>query len=194
MTCLVAAFVVTSLGEGVGTVSLPTFLDSSMSSVPLPFRFHILACCCGVAAGSAAFTAALIGRAHRSMGRLALMLLVVGAVASVPVAVKGASSPLAKAAFLGQAATLVVASLIGGLAGHRGRVRLHRACMIYAALALSGAPLSRLVLKLPNLWLNQADGYAAAAWFSWLAPFAVAACLRAANSRPVSTVIAGASS
>lgn len=151
--------------------------------VPGPFRTHILASCFGLVAGGAAFTVALSGRLHRNIGRLALALLLVGAVASVPVTMAGASSLVAKAAFLGQAATLILAIMIGWLAGLRGRVTLHRNCMACAALALSGAPLSRLALKLPDPWLSPEAGYAAVAWFSWLGPFVTVVCLRLAARR-----------
>ena len=183
VTCAVAVFVVTALGEGLDTVPLPTFLDASMSIVPGPFRTHILACCFGVVSAGGAFAAALCGRSHRSMGRFAMALLLIGAAASVPVAMAGASSPITQAAFLTQAGTLILAILVGWLAGLRGQIRLHRDCMACVALVLSGAPLSRLALKVPDPWLSPAAGYAAVAWFSWLVPCTAAACLRLAALR-----------
>lgn len=183
VTCTVAVFVVTSVAEGVGTVPLPMFLEASMAMVPGFFRTHILACCIGVVTGTAALSAALSGRPHRTMGRAALALLLIGGIASVPVALVGSSSPLAKAAFLGQAATLVVAIVVGWQAGLDGRAKLHRDCMACVGLALSGAPLSRLALKVPDVWLGPEASYAAVAWLSWLAPFGVALCVRLARRR-----------
>ena len=134
-------------------------------------------------AGAASFTAALSGRSHRDIGRVALVLLFVGAVTSVPVALAGSSSMLAKAAFLGQASTLAVAIGIGWRAGRRGDGAMHRRCMSCAALALSGAPLSRLALKVPNAWLSPEAAYASVAWFAWLGPFALAGGVGLARRR-----------
>lgn len=114
-------------------------------------------------------------RWHRWAGYVAAGDVAIAGVTAFPVALMAPVTPVSAWGFAAQGFAWLLLLVLGVLAIRRGRVRLHRACMLMMAAVTSGAVFFRLYLGAWALWgdfRHYEAFYAADSFAAWTLPLA----------------------
>ena len=160
-----------AIAEGGGALALPYNLFVIDERLPGVFRLHMLA------SGGALLLIPLViavrrdRRWHRPLGRLTAVMVVLGALTSLPVALASDSAIMARAGFLAQG-LVWLALIVAGVAAIRRRdVGTHKFFMIAMATVASGAIWVRLTTAVATSYQLPFDAvYGCVAWAGWMVP------------------------
>jgi hypothetical protein len=163
-----------AVGEGSGHLLLPYNLFVVDQRLPGVFKLHMLA------SGSALLLVPLViwvrrDRAwHRPLGRLTAIMVVAGALTSLPVAMASSSVAMARAGFFAQGVVWFALIAAGVVAIRRRKVQDHARLMLAMAAVASGAIWVRLATAAVTSWHLPFDPiYACVAWAGWMVPLAL---------------------
>ncbi len=168
---LVAPTAGTAIAIGSGLLPLPDVLLLVRQKLPLAFPLHMIAS--GLALIFIAIAAAARHRrgAHRTIGRIAVLCVLIGGLTALPVALASEAGPIAQAGFFAQGIVWLALLIAAVIAIRCGDAQRHARLMMAMAAVASGAIWLRLALWLAlALQLPFEASYALAAWTAWLLP------------------------
>ena len=162
---------IAALGSALGLLHLPHALALLDVRLPGIFRLHMAASGLGLILLPWAMLLRRGSTAHRTVGRAAAALLIVGVAASLPCALMSAALPAARAGFATQGLLSLVLLIQAVQAIWRGQMLRHQRAMLRVVSLLSGVILLRLMVSVVANWPADFDvAYAVIAWVSWLMP------------------------
>jgi len=166
---------IAALGSALGALHLPHALAVLDARLPGIFRLHMVASGLGLILLPWALLLRRGSAAHRTAGRAAAALLIVGVAASLPCALMSAALPAARAGFMTQGLLSLVLLIQAVKAIWRGQMLRHRRAMLRVVSLLFGVILLRLMVSVVADWPAHFDvAYAVIAWISWLIPLGAA--------------------
>jgi hypothetical protein len=171
---------VAALGSAIGTPALPQPLATLDHRLPGIFKLHMIASGLGLILLPWILFLRHRRSAHRVLGRIGALLLLVGAAASLPTALQSDAAPLARLGFFTQGALCLV-FLGGAVRAIRERDKgRHVQLMLGVCALVFGAVVLRVMMALAmKCGLPFEPTYSAVAWLSWGIPLALVALLQA---------------
>lgn len=163
-----------AIGEGAALLPLPYNLFLVDERLPGIFKLHMLASGAALVLIPLVFSLRRHRAWHRPLGRLTALLVLFGALTSLPVALASHSVAVARAGFLAQGLAWLALIALGALAARRRQFDRHAQLMVAMAAVASGALWVRLATTVATTCDLPFDAiYGAAAWLGWLMPLAV---------------------
>ena len=169
---------VVAVSQGVGIIRLPYNLFLVDERLPGIFKLHMLA------SGAALLLIPLVialrrtSALHRPLGYAAAVLVLLGALTSLPVALYSHSVLAARLGFLAQGIVWLGLIALGIAAVRRRHFAEHARLMLMMAAVASGALWVRLTTTIATRYDLPFDTvYGTAAWLGWLVPLAIVAFL-----------------
>ncbi len=184
VACLVLPVAGFALLSGLGLTRLPYELWLLSERLPTIFSVHMIAS--GLALAAIPVVIRLRGRPdlHRTLGRLAILLVLIGGLTSIPVALASEAGFIARFGFVVQGVVWAGLLIAGYISIRQHRIARHATLMLAMAAVASGAIWLRIVTIAAVLFdLPFETTYGAAAWGSWLLPLSVVAAVRRKNMR-----------
>jgi uncharacterized membrane protein len=170
-SALAAVVAIAALASAIGMPPLPEPLAVLDERMPGIFRLHMVAS--GLALLFLPWILLLRHRrsAHRLLGRLGAVLLLVGAATSLPVALRSEALPLARAGFVAQGVLCLVFLLEAIKAARARNIQLHAQLMLRVSALVFGAVILRIMMAVAmSFGLSFDPTYALVAWLSWALP------------------------
>ncbi len=158
--------------------ALPEALAIKVELLPLLFPIHMASGGLALVLVPLAFSMRKWRRWHRIAGRLAALDVILAGLTAFPVALIAPVTSGSALGFSAQGAVWLVLLGLGVANAHRGRIAVHRTCMLLMAAATSGALFFRIFLALWAIFGTPhyyALFYACDAWVAWLLPLSVMA-------------------
>ena len=163
-----------AVAEGAAMLPLPFNLHLVDLRLPGIFKLHMLA------SGSALLLIPLVitvrrDRAwHKPLGRITALMVLLGALTSLPVAVASHSVPMARAGFFAQGLTWLALIAMGVAAIRKRQFTDHARLMVAMAAVASGALWVRLTTAVATSYALPFDPvYGCVAWLGWMLPLAL---------------------
>ena len=167
-----------AMSQGIGAVPLPYNLFLVDERLPGIFKLHMLASGAALLLIPAVIALRRHGAWHRPLGYAAAVLVVLGAITSLPVAYHSHSVLAARLGFLAQGIVWLALIALGIAAIRRRRYGDHARLMLMMAAVASGALWVRLTTTVATSCDLPFDPvYGCAAWLGWLVPLAVVTLL-----------------
>jgi uncharacterized membrane protein len=164
----------------------PESLAVKVELLPFIFPLHMVTGAAALLLLPLAYSLRAKRRWHRLVGRIAAVDVLISGVTAYPVAWEVPVTSWSAAGFSAQASVWLVLLGAGIYNIRRGRVALHRACMLMMVATTSGAIFFRIFL---GVWARLGDYrhfeifYACDAWAAWMLPLTVTAWLVARHER-----------
>ena len=170
-SALAAAVAVAALGSAIGMPALPEPLAVLDQRLPGIFKVHMTASALALMLLPLILLLRHRRSPHRLVGRVGAVLLLVGAVTSLPTALQSEAVPLARAGFFVQG-LLCLVFLIGAVKAIREHnIRRHAQLMMRVSALVFGAVVLRIMMAVTmKSGLPFDPTYAAVAWISWVLP------------------------
>lgn len=169
---------VVAVAEGAALLPLPFNLFVVDERLPGIFKLHMLAS--GAAMLLIPLTIAVRRDRtwHKPLGRLTAVLVVLGALTSLPVAAASHSVAMARAGFFAQGLVWLALIALGVIAVRRRQFAHHAQLMLAMAAVASGALWVRLTTAAATTCDLPFDPvYGCVAWLGWMVPLAVVTLL-----------------
>lgn len=163
-----------AVSQGLGAVPLPYNLFVVDERLPGIFKLHMLASGAALLLIPAVIGLRRTSRWHRPLGYVTAVLVLLGALTSLPVALYSHSVVAARMGFLAQGIVWLTLIALGILAVRGRRHADHARLMLMMAAVASGALWVRLTTTVATGYHLPFDHvYGCAAWLGWLVPLAV---------------------
>jgi hypothetical protein len=159
---------------GLGLAPLPYDLFVVLQRLPIVFPTHMIAS--GLALILIPITAFARHRrqAHRALGRVTAVCVVVGGLTALPVALASEAGAAARAGLFTQGVVWLALITVAVAAIRRGDAARHAALMIAMAAVASGAVWLRLFMAIAAAGSLPLEAtYGIAAWVCWMLPLAL---------------------
>lgn len=167
-----------AVSQGIGAIPLPYNLFLVDQKLPGIFKLHMLASGAALLIIPAVIALRRNSAWHRPLGYVAAVLVLAGAVTSLPVAFYSHSVLAARLGFLAQGIVWLGLIALGIGAVRRRHYSEHARLMLMMAAVASGALWVRLTTTVATAYDLPFDAvYGTAAWLGWLVPLAGVAFL-----------------